>query len=247
MLVDQSVQLRSGADLLSPSAAAPESAGKALDSCDKLIERLLHITAPATVPVHEGQRSVHEEISQYISSLGGVEAAISGVALCLLVALAGPEATVSLLASIRSGRATAHLTDDSEPSQRWRPRPTKGGLAPWQERRAKEILAGKLGYDARSYRRQASECRLSSGHFSRAFKQTVGCTAHQWLLMHRVDQAKHLMTTTNCPLSEIALAVGFSDQPHFTRIFSRHANMSPAAWRRTQEPAVGQHLDRSES
>jgi AraC-like DNA-binding protein len=37
------------------------------------------------------------------------------------------------------------------------------------------------------------------------------------------------------PLSVVALTCGFSDQSHFTRVFSRIVGTSPGAWRRTCE------------
>jgi AraC-like DNA-binding protein len=33
-------------------------------------------------------------------------------------------------------------------------------------------------------------------------------------------------------LSVIALACGFADQSHFTRVFTRRVGLSPGAWRR---------------
>jgi AraC family transcriptional regulator len=118
-----------------------------------------------------------------------------------------------------------------------RPQRARGGLAPWQEQRAKEILGADLGGNAK-LPDLASACRLSPGHFSLAFKQTVGCPPHQWLLKHRVERAKHLMLTTSLSLSEIALAVGFADQSHFTRVFVQQVKATPAAWRRVQKAAI---------
>jgi AraC-like DNA-binding protein len=40
-----------------------------------------------------------------------------------------------------------------------------------------------------------------------------------------------LIEQTDRPLSEIALEVGFSDQSHFTRMFSRLARQTPRAYR----------------
>jgi len=47
-------------------------------------------------------------------------------------------------------------------------RPARGGLAPWQERRAKEILLANLA-GGLSVKELARECGLSTAHFSRAF------------------------------------------------------------------------------
>jgi AraC-like DNA-binding protein len=110
---------------------------------------------------------------------------------------------------------------------------SKGGLAPWQIRRAQEFLNANL--DGRvSVKRVAQECALSVSHFSRAFRETTGDTPHRWLLKRRVDAAKTLMHDGNPHLAEVAVACGFSDQSHLARVFTRETGMSPSVWRRWQ-------------
>jgi AraC family transcriptional regulator len=41
-----------------------------------------------------------------------------------------------------------------------------------------------------------------------------------------------LMLDTDAPLSEIALATGFSDQAHFSNTFRRTVGITPKQWRR---------------
>ena len=113
-------------------------------------------------------------------------------------------------------------------------RPARGGLAPWQEKRAKEILAANLDGDV-PLADLARECGLSPSHFSRAFRQSTGSSPHQWLLQRRVDAAKSLLCDRKLSLSEVALACGFADQSHFTRVFTRHVGISPGVWRRSLE------------
>jgi AraC-like DNA-binding protein len=111
-------------------------------------------------------------------------------------------------------------------------RPVKGGLAPWQERRSKEMIAGDLR-EGRSLHEIAQACGLSVGHFSRAFRQTTGFAPHAWLLQARVESAKAMLRKRDASLSEIARACGFADQSHFARVFARHVGLSPGAWRKT--------------
>jgi AraC family transcriptional regulator len=109
----------------------------------------------------------------------------------------------------------------------------QGGLAPWQERRAKEILSANL--DGRVMLREvARECGLSASHFSRAFHRTVGSAPHHWLLTHRIEVAKQKLRDRRLPLSEVALTCGFADQSHLTRVFTRLVGVSPGAWRRVR-------------
>jgi AraC-like DNA-binding protein len=109
--------------------------------------------------------------------------------------------------------------------------PTRGGLAPWQAKRACEKLESDLGGKF-SLGQIAAEFDLSVSHFSRAFRISTGLPPHQWLLRQRVKAAKQLMSVRDLPLSEIAISAGFANQSHFTRVFSATVGVSPAAWRR---------------
>lgn len=110
----------------------------------------------------------------------------------------------------------------------------RGGLAPWQERRAKEILSSDLARNI-ELKALARECGLSVSHFSRAFRHSTGAAPHRWLLEYRVDTAKPLLRDRELALSAVALACGFADQSHFTRTFTRVVGVSPGAWRRCLE------------
>ena len=108
---------------------------------------------------------------------------------------------------------------------------TRGGLAPWQVRRACEKLDSDLGGQL-SLQQIAAEFGLSVSHFSRAFRISTGLPPHQWLLRQRVKAAKQLMSVRDLPLAEIAISAGFANQSHFTKVFSAQVGVSPAAWRR---------------
>ncbi len=107
----------------------------------------------------------------------------------------------------------------------------RGGLAPWQAKRACERLESDLGGKL-SLHQIAAEFDLSVSHFSRAFRISTGLPPHQWLLRQRVNAAKQLMTVRDLPLSEIAMSAGFANQSHFTRVFSALVGVSPGVWRR---------------
>jgi AraC family transcriptional regulator len=112
----------------------------------------------------------------------------------------------------------------------------QGGLAPWQARRAKDLIAGSLARQV-SLEDVATACGLSSSHFARAFKASTGTTPHAWLQTCRVDRARDLLRHPSRPLAEIAADCGFADQSHFTRIFKRTTGQTPGAWRGLREPS----------
>ena len=108
----------------------------------------------------------------------------------------------------------------------------RGGLAPWQWKRVKELMSATLSEDV-PLARLANECGLSVRHFSRAFRQSTGTSPHRWLLKHRVDYARELLGNRGLSLSNVAHSCGFADQSHFTRVFTAMIGVSPGAWRRT--------------
>ncbi|HEX4681067.1 MAG TPA: AraC family transcriptional regulator [Gemmatimonadaceae bacterium] len=108
-------------------------------------------------------------------------------------------------------------------------------LSPIEERRVTSRLLDDLDGDT-SLSELAALCGRSRSQFIRAFKQSTGMPPHRWLLMQRVKRAKDLLRGTNTPIAEIALACGFSDQSHLTRVFSKAFRISPGAWRRQWKP-----------
>jgi AraC family transcriptional regulator len=127
-------------------------------------------------------------------------------------------------------------------------RPVRGGLAPWQVRRAKEVLSANLDGGV-PLKEVARECRLSVSHFSRAFRRTMGVAPHRWLLARRIELAKEQLRNTELSLSDAALACGFADQSHLTRVFTRMVGVSPGAWRRALDgqQAEGAQYSRSQA
>jgi AraC-like DNA-binding protein len=114
--------------------------------------------------------------------------------------------------------------------QSTRPR-ARGGLAAWQERRAKDFMSNNLNGEL-SLPEIASECGLSASHFTRAFRQSLGVPPHQRLLKLRIERAKEELLRSDATLADIAIACGFADQSHFTRVFVKHIGSGPGQWRR---------------
>jgi len=110
---------------------------------------------------------------------------------------------------------------------------TRIGLRPWQESRAKELLLASP-QDDMPISRLSAACGLSESHFARAFKVSTGLSTRQWLQEQRVAAAKNLLAGPGQEIAQIALDLGFSDQSHFTRVFSKIVGVSPGAWRRNE-------------
>jgi AraC family transcriptional regulator len=159
------------------------------------------------------------------------DATVSNLGRALLPALSHPDQASQLFVNhvlLAVGIHVAQTYGGMRPLSR----PVRGGLAPWQVRRAKEILDANL--DGRVLLKEvARECGLSVGHFSRAFRSTTGAAPYQWFMTRRVEAAKEMLRDGRLSLSEVALACGFADQSHLTRVFTGMVGISPGAWRRS--------------
>ncbi|WP_223855356.1 AraC family transcriptional regulator [Pseudomonas oryzihabitans] len=112
-------------------------------------------------------------------------------------------------------------------------------LAPWQERKAKELLSKDHGESSRLMIAEvAKSCSLSRSHFSRAFKKATGVSPQEWALSCRIDKAKGLLAQTDMSVAYVALECGFSDQSHFCRTFAKLAGQTPRRWRSMQQDGM---------
>jgi AraC family transcriptional regulator len=107
----------------------------------------------------------------------------------------------------------------------------EGGLAPWQKRRVVELVHDHLDGEIK-LAMLAEECGLSVSHFARSFRKSFGTSAHQYLILHRIEIAKTLLLQTQDSLSEIAVLTGFSDQAALTRTFASVVGAPPGKWKR---------------
>jgi AraC family transcriptional regulator len=77
----------------------------------------------------------------------------------------------------------------------------------------------------------AATAHMSVHHFARMFKEAMGIPPHRYITLRRVDHAKQLLTDTDLPLVDVAAAVGFQTQGHFTSVFRKHAGVTPRTFR----------------
>jgi AraC-like DNA-binding protein len=166
----------------------------------------------------------------YKPGLGLSDETINHISLSLLPALRTPD-QVSRLFTDHVTLALATHCAQAYGGMQSVSKPLKGGLAPWQEKRSKEMLAGDLT-GATPLHEIAGACGLSISHFSRAFHKSTGLAPHAWLLQCRVDSAKAMLRGGDASLSTIAQACGFADQSHFARVFTNRVGLSPRAWRK---------------
>jgi AraC-like DNA-binding protein len=96
-----------------------------------------------------------------------------------------------------------------------------------------EMMKAQLTADlteAISLSELAETVGLSPFYATRLFSRTVGMPPHAWRNQVRLNRAQGLLRK-GVPVTDVATAVGFTDQSHFTRHFKRAYGVAPGRWR----------------
>jgi AraC family transcriptional regulator len=109
--------------------------------------------------------------------------------------------------------------------------PVRGGLAGWQQRVVSSYIEEHLD-EPIPLPILAGLARLSSFHFSRAFKQSFGVPPHRYHIQRRIERAKTLLAKSVMSVTEIGVAMGFSETSSFTSTFRRLTGITPSAYSR---------------
>lgn len=91
-----------------------------------------------------------------------------------------------------------------------------------------EVLAGKLG--------------ISDRHLRRLFDEHVGASPLEVAISKRLHLAKHLLTQSNLPVTEVAFASGYKSLRRFNEAFRHRFKVSPTTFRRSTSPGQGPAL-----
>jgi AraC family transcriptional regulator len=77
----------------------------------------------------------------------------------------------------------------------------------------------------------ADLAHVSSYHFSRLFKESMGEPVHQYVLRQRLEKSCRLLLGSDMTIAQIAAELGFADESHFIRRFKDLYGISPGALR----------------
>ena len=128
-------------------------------------------------------------------------------------ALAAEEAVVGLAAAIRAhlgGRSTTRATTTSPD------RLAEGLRDLLDARRSDRITLAAAG--------RVLEADTST--LLRAFRRAFGITPHRYVVARRIELARKRLLAGEA-IADVAAAVGFYDQAHFTRHFTQHVGTTP--------------------
>lgn len=107
------------------------------------------------------------------------------------------------------------------------------GLVKWRLKRVQQLVEEQLS-EPLALTDLARCAGLSRMHFAAQFRAATGMRPHEYLVRRRIQRAQEILLTTGMPLVEVALAVGFQTQAHFTTVFRRFLGETPGRWREAQ-------------
>lgn len=81
----------------------------------------------------------------------------------------------------------------------------------------------------------ASAASISKTACMNCFRRVLGSSPIEYVVNYRMEQALHLLDTTERPVWEIADLCGFGDASYFGKIFRRKTGRSPAQYRSQKE------------
>ena len=91
-----------------------------------------------------------------------------------------------------------------------------------------ENLAGKIG--------------VSDRHLRRIFESRLGVSPMQYLQTRRLLTAKQLLTDTDLPITQVALASGYASLRRFNAAFVTHYKLNPTQLRRAGSTSAGRGI-----
>ncbi len=79
----------------------------------------------------------------------------------------------------------------------------------------------------------AENAGLSADRYAVVFRQSVGYPPLEYYQRRRVQRACHLLIDANQSITDIAMSLGYTDSPHFCRMFKAYRGLTPRAYRKT--------------
>ena len=211
-----------------PGNAMLMSAGQASTwHCHDAIDEL-HVFLDPLI-VEEVALEVTGRSCSLIDGVGLCDPTIREISRQLLAEIECPELGTRLYADTMARALALQLVRAHSTAARAR-LPGRDVMTVRQLRAAADYIEAHLAEDL-SLERLSEAPAMSPFRFARAFRQATGLSPRQYVIGRRIERAKELLRATRRDLDEIAGAVGFSTQSHFTAVFRRRVGTTPKRFR----------------
>lgn len=97
--------------------------------------------------------------------------------------------------------------------------------------KAQEYILQNYARGDLSLEEVANRVHVSACYFSLIFKQEVGMTFIDYLVKVRIEKAKELLAVPGSLSYEVAYQVGYNNPTYFSRLFKKHAGISPTEFK----------------
>ena len=101
-----------------------------------------------------------------------------------------------------------------------------GGLTTTARKRVVDYVYAHLS-EKLTVEKLASIAELSPSYFTRAFRQSLGQSPHEFIIMARLHAARRMILTSHMPLGEISRITGFYSNSHMTASMKRTWGQNP--------------------
>lgn len=85
--------------------------------------------------------------------------------------------------------------------------------------------------DSIGLREVAASTEYTPSYLTNRMRVKTGKTIQQWIRDFKMGEAKHLLTTSDVSVQQLATLLGYADASYFHRQFRQATGMSPQAWR----------------
>lgn len=105
-------------------------------------------------------------------------------------------------------------------------------LSPAEMRRISDYIEDHLA-ELLTLGEMAAQVGMTTDLFTRRFRASFGLPPYRHVTARRVDRASRLLAEGRLAVKEIAVACGFADQAHLTRVYARETGVTPAVFRKS--------------
>lgn len=114
-------------------------------------------------------------------------------------------------------------------------RQSRNWLSHQNMKKAASYLQQHFAKETLSLQEVADVVGISPSYFSRMFKEEHGISFIHYLTKLRMQRACELLADPQCRTYEAAYAAGYTDYPHFTKVFKKMYGVSPSDYRKRIE------------